>query len=238
MTCRARRAGGLVAAALVAAAAGCSLLRPAGEGADAGSPGTAPTADTTAARAPADTGRAAGGPDGAAAARPAADSALRALRDSARVMQERRGHGGAEAPGDSARRRSGAAREDSAAGGYPHGPVTVTDPDSLRALGPVYTPYDRAPVMREGDYLDGLLRAAVVPVIQNHDLSPETWARFWVLVGPEGRVRATEMHLGSGHAAFDAAAHAVAERLRYLPAERDGKPVPAWVLARISLLMG
>jgi len=121
---------------------------------------------------------------------------------------------------------------------YPHGPVLTADVDSLAGIGPVYTPYDRGPVMRTGDYLDGLLKATLVPVIHERDLSPETWARFWVLVDVDGRVRATGLHLGSGHAAFDAAAKAVAERLRYLPAERDGSPVPVWVLARISLLMG
>ncbi len=219
-------------AAALALVAGCSLLQPKpAENPDA--PGDRAAADTAAgpAAAATDTARAdtAGGDPG----RPAADSTLRALRDSARAMRERRGHRADSARGERERRPAA-----DSADRYPHGPVTVTSVDSLETLGPVYTPYDRGPVMRTGDYLDGLLRAALVPVIRDLDLSPETWARFWVLVGPEGRVRATDMHLGSGHAAFDAAAHAVAQRLRYLPAERDGEPVPVWVLARISLLMG
>lgn len=214
------RTGAALAAALVMAA-GCSAARPAGGNGDDG--GSAP-ADT------ARTAEAVG--DTALPARPAAgDSALRALRDSARAIEARRGHGSDSAAAD--RRPS---RAD--AGDYPHGPVTVTSIDSLRSLGPVYTPYDRGPVLRDGDYLDGLLKAAVIPVIRELDLSPETWARFWVLVGPEGRVRDAETHLGSGHGAFDAAAEAVARRLRYLPARRDGQPVPVWVLARVSLLMG
>lgn len=203
-------------AAALALAAGCSAARPAGgTGADGGS-------------APADTARTAAADTGAAAA---GDSALRALRDSARAIEARRGHG-SDSAGAEPRPTPGEA------GAYPHGPVTVTSIDSLRSLGPVYTPYDRGPVLRDGDYLDGLLKAAVIPVIRELDLSPETWARFWVLVGPEGRVRDAETHLGSGHGAFDAAAEAVARRLRYLPARRDGQPVPVWVLVRVSLLMG
>lgn len=220
------RTGAALAAALVVAA-GCSAARPAGgNGADGGS-APADTARTAAA----DTGAAAVG-DTALPARPAAgDSALRALRDSARAIEARRGHG-SDSAGTDRRPAPGDA------GAYPHGPVTVTSIDSLRSLGPVYTPYDRGPVLRDGDYLDGLLKAAVIPVIRELDLSPETWARFWVLVGPEGRVRDAETHLGSGHGAFDAAAEAVARRLRYLPARRDGQPVPVWVLVRVSLLMG
>lgn len=214
----------------VALVVGCSTLQPAGEGGGEAASGPAPQGDTA--------GAAAARGDSAGSEPAAADSTLRALRDSARAMRERYRQGGDSVGSDSAGRRPERPPAADSAGGYPHGPVTTVEVDSLRSLGPVYTPYDRGPVMRKGDYLDGLLRAAVVPAIQNHDLSPETWARFWVLVGPRGRVRETELHLGSGHAAFDAAAHAVAERLRYLPAERDGTPVPVWVLARISLLMG
>ena len=233
---------GLAAAALAALGAaliaGCSLARSGGQGGEGpSSAGARSDSAPTAVRADSPAARPARRDTAPDARTSPADSVLRALRDSARAMQTRRGHGGDSARGDTTGPRPGTDRAEGE-DVYPHGPVRTADVDSLAAIGPVYTPYDRGPVMRTGEYLDGLLKATLVPVIHERDLSPETWARFWVLVDADGRVRATELHLGSGHAAFDAAAKAVAERLRYLPAERDGSPVPVWVLARISLLMG
>lgn len=121
---------------------------------------------------------------------------------------------------------------------YPSGPVYETDVDVLRSIGPAYTPYDVPPALQRGEYLEGLLRATLLPIIEKYDLPPDEWARFWVLVDANGRVAATRLHLTSGHAVFDDAAAAAAERLRYRPARRDGEPVPVWVLARISLLLG
>lgn len=222
----------LVLAAL--ASAGCSIAG-SGEEDTAGPAGaTGAPADSGTAAPPGDTAVAVSDTTSVRSTR--ADSALRALRDSARTMQERRSHGADSGRGDTARRAAASRTEPG--DGYPHGPVRITDVDSLAALGPVYTPADRGAVLRNGRYLQGLLKAALVPVIQDHDLSPETWARFWVLVDARGRVRAAELHLGSGHAAFDDAARALAERLRYAPARRDGEPVPVWVLVRVSLLMG
>jgi len=121
--------------------------------------------------------------------------------------------------------------------GYPGGPVYVTDLDSLRRLGPVYTPYDRSPVLRPGDWLRNLLRDTLVPVIERHDIPSDASARFWVLVDRNGRVAEVVLHLTSGHDAFDQAARAAARFLRYRPARRDGEWVPVWVLTPISLLM-
>lgn len=230
----ARAAVALVPILLAVGVPACSPRAPA-----AGEDGAATGA---AARAPADTAdpdtpRAAS--DSLPPARTASDDPLRALRDSARSLRERGGHGREEeVSGDtiSARDARPPAAADTA-GGYPHGPVTTTDVDRLRELGPVYTPYDRGPVLEPDGWLDGLLRAALVPAIRKYGLAPDTYARFWVLVDAEGRVRATERHLSSGHAAFDSAARAVAERLRYAPAVREEAPVPVWVLARISVLM-
>jgi len=120
----------------------------------------------------------------------------------------------------------------------PSGPVYVTDVEKLAAMGPAYTPYDRPPLLQKGGYLEGILRATVLPVVEKHDLPADTWARFWVLVDVEGGVRDAVLHLTSGHAAFDEAARAAVLRLRFSPARRDGEIVPVWVLRRVSLLMG
>lgn len=207
------RAGTAALVVTTAVLTGCSLLRggarPEGDPPGRG-PGTA--GDTTAAPA--------GGPKD-----PASDSA-RSLRDSLRA-----------AMGDSA---AAAATRDSmeAAATPPSGPVYVTDVEKLARMGPAYTPYDIGPALERGQRLEGLLRATILPVVRKHDLEPDEWARFWVLVDREGRVVATRLHLTSSHAVFDSAARAAAERFRYRPAKRDGETVPVWVLVRVSLLMG
>jgi TonB family protein len=132
---------------------------------------------------------------------------------------------------------AGAPPEDSVTDA-PSGPVYVTDVEELAAMGPAYTPYDRPPLLQKGRYLEGILRATVLPVVEKHDLPADEWARFWVLVDAEGRVRDAVLQLTSGHAAFDGAARAAALRLRFSPARRDGEIVPVWVLRRVSLLMG
>lgn len=199
--------------------AGCSLVG-GGSGEAPGSPApgeaagaSGSAAETTPSRAAADSG---------ASLR---DSIL-AVLDSARAETD-------TATGDE---EAAAEREPNVAESGPSGPVYLTDVDSLKALGPVYTPYDVGPVLRKQG-LEGLLRATILPAIRKHDLPPDEWARFWVLVDRQGRVVATVDHLTSGHAAFDDAARVVAESLRYRPAVRDDEFVPVWILARISLLM-
>lgn len=210
------------AGCLLLALAGCAALGAGPEEGSEGGPGPAAGRDTAPAAAPSDTA-VAGESDGT-------------LRDSVlAVLKSRR------AAGDTAREgaggRPGAAQPGEGDGAGPSGAVRVTYVDSLKALGPVYTPYDVRPILRtEG--LEGLLRATILPVIQKHDLAPDEWARFWVLVDREGRVADHRLHLTSGHAAFDAAAAAAAQHLRYRPAYRDDAPVPVWVLVRVSLLMG
>lgn len=225
MTAPARRrpsARAVAALAAALAAVGCATLggsSSSGDGASGG--GEAATADT--------------GPAPAAAA----DSAYQALLDSARALAGMGGEPAATPRADSA--GGGDGEEEDAAGaddGYPSGPVTVTDVEKLRELGPVYTPYDIGPdLATREERLDGLLKATLVPVILRYDLAPDEWARYWVLVDREGTVRETVLQLPSGHTAFDSAARAVAENLQFVPAERDGEAVPVWILARISLLM-
>lgn len=229
---RARRAGAfgalLAAAVAVACAAGPT---------PAGGPGLPSTPEDTTPASRVDSARVP--PDSAPAPGAAEDGLLQTLRDSARSLQQRRAHGQRREPAaDSLARPPRSPAEADGAGGYPHGPVTTTDLERLRELGPVYTPYDRGPVLETGDRLDGMLEAALVPTIRKYELPPDTWARYWVLVDAEGQVQAAELQLSSGHGAFDRGAVAVAEHLRYTPATRDGEPVPVWVLARISLLMG
>lgn len=157
------------------------------------------------------------------------DSILAVLR--ARRAEEEGAPAGGE-PETTGARGGGALAEEG-----PSGPVRIADVDSLRALGPAYTPYDVPPLLLD-DGLEGLLRATLLPVVRRHELEPDEWARFWVLVDRDGRVVEHRVHLDSGHGAFDEAAEATVRRLRYRPAFREEEPVPVWVLVRVSLLMG
>lgn len=239
LTCRrpATMAGRLALAALLGAG-GCATL------AGGGSDGDTDGGDAAGAREPAaDTAGAVGAEgdsDPGAAERPAAeDSVYLALLDSARALARGGGEPAATPEADTAREdRQEAEEADDGGDGYPAGPVTTTDVEELEAMGPVYTPYRVGPrLATRAERLDGLLKATLVPVIRRHELPPDEWARYWLLVDAEGRVRTTVLQLPSGHSSFDDAARAVAENLEFEPARRDDRPVPVWILTRISLLM-
>lgn len=237
-TVGARAAGRLALAALLGAA-GCATLA-SGGGSDGGTDGgDAAGAGETEAD-PAARGAAGGDSARGAAERLAAeDSVYLALLDSARALARGGGEPASTPEADTAREdRREAAEAGDEGDGYPAGPVTTTDVEKLEEMGPVYTPYRVGPTLatRE-ERLDGLLKATLVPVIRRYELPPDEWARYWVLVDAEGRVRTTVLQLPSGHSSFDAAARAVAENLEFTPARRDDRPVPVWILTRISLLM-
>lgn len=118
------------------------------------------------------------------------------------------------------------------------GAEAVPTVEELKEMGPSFTEYDVSPRLRRGRYLDDLLDRVLVPVIQEHDLDPETQALYWVLLDPEGRVEEAVLQSTSGSDSFDRAAEIVARRLRYRPALRDDVPVPVWILASVSILMG
>lgn len=110
--------------------------------------------------------------------------------------------------------------------------------EELLEKGPTYTDYAIGPELLPGEWLSDLLGATLAPVVdRNEGISTDTHALFWVLVDREGEVRDAVLHTSSRSDAFDKAARSVAERLRYRPAVTDGRAVPVWVLARVSLLM-
>lgn len=160
----------------------------------------------------------------------------------------------AAAPADTARAPGDTAAGGGAGGAARTGGADPARPDSvprdtalpegypsaaeLEEKGPTYTEYDVGPRLLPGPWLPELLRATLAPVVdRNEELSVEDFALFWVLVDREGEVRDVVLHTSSRSRAFDRAARAVAERLRYRPAIARARTVPVWVLARISLLM-
>lgn len=132
---------------------------------------------------------------------------------------------------DRAGRTRAAATDTALPEGYPSTEV-------LLEKGPTYTDYAIGPELLPGEWLSDLLGATLAPVVDRNDgVSTDTHALYWVLVDREGEVRDAVLHTSSRSDAFDKAARAVAERLRYRPAVTDGRAVPVWVLARVSLLM-
>lgn len=58
-----------------------------------------------------------------------------------------------------------------------------------------------------------------------------------ILVGPDGTVDSARVETASKHAAFDSAALAGTDSLRFEPARRDGTPVSKWVLLPVEFEM-
>lgn len=224
---------------VVLGAAGCATLSSGGgsdgeaDGGDAAGAGEPPADSAAIVAAEGDSA------PGAAERLAAEDSVYLALLDSARTLARGGGEPAATPEADTAREDRQEAEEASDVDdGYPAGPVTTTDVEELEAMGPVYTPYRVGPTLTtRAERLDGLLKATLVPVIRRYELPPDEWARYWLLVDAEGQVRTTVLQLPSGHSSFDEAARAVAESLEFEPARRDDRPVPVWILSRISLLM-
>lgn len=109
--------------------------------------------------------------------------------------------------------------------------------ERLKALGPIYTPYDRGPRIAWDEEVQRTLTETLVPVLERHRLPVRTRTLAWVLVGADGAVWDAVVQTSSGNAAFDEAALEVARALRFVPAVVDRRPAGAWVIREISLLM-
>lgn len=59
-----------------------------------------------------------------------------------------------------------------------------------------------------------------------------------VMVSPQGRGQAAEIHRSSGYARLDEAARRAVLRWSYIPAERGRRPVASWTLVPIRFLAG
>lgn len=107
----------------------------------------------------------------------------------------------------------------------------------LRERGPTITEYDRSPRILWTEEAQRLLTRELAPVLEAHGLPAATAARYWLLVGADGHVWDVALQAQSRHPAFDRAAARVGRSLRFSPASREGRPVAAWVLREVSLLM-
>jgi len=115
--------------------------------------------------------------------------------------------------------------------------AATMDVERLKELGPSYIPYDEGPRVVWNTETQAQLSVALLPVLREESLPARTKTTFWVLVSREGRVADVVVQTPSESKAFDEAAAAFAETLTFSPAIRAGRPVPAWVLREISILM-
>ena len=115
--------------------------------------------------------------------------------------------------------------------------AAATDVDRLREMGPSYIPYDQGPTVIWDTETQAQLSVALLPVLRENQLPARTKATFWILISREGDVVDVVLQTGSGSDAFDVAAGAFTETLTFVPAIRANRPVPAWVLREISILM-
>ncbi|MFQ5678062.1 MAG: energy transducer TonB [Gemmatimonadota bacterium] len=109
--------------------------------------------------------------------------------------------------------------------------------ERLKALGPIYTPYEVSPRLRWDEDTQRLLVETLAPVLEENELPVGTHALVWVLIGADGAVADAVIQTTSESEAFDEAALKVAKGLRFLPAGVGGQPVAVWVIREISLTM-
>jgi TonB family protein len=100
------------------------------------------------------------------------------------------------------------------------------------AAGPTFTPYTVAPNLVNRPEIGEALAAEYPPLLRDAGIGGT--ARVWFFIDEEGRVEVTRLDQSSGHEALDAAALAVAARMRFSPALNRDEPVPVWVAFPIT----
>lgn len=109
--------------------------------------------------------------------------------------------------------------------------------ERLKALGPIYTPYEVGPHLVWSAETQRLLVETLAPAVEEEGLPVSSHALVWVLIGADGAVADAVMQTTSEVEAFDEAALKVAKGLRFVPAGVGGQPVAVWVIREISLTM-
>ncbi len=171
----------------------------------------------------------------AAAARRDSIAAAQARRDSLAARARRDSLAAAGARRDSIQAEQ--ARRDSVAAARSGALSDDEELAELKALGPAYIPNDQGPQTLWDTETQARLTRILLPVLRSEKLPARTRTIFWVLVTREGEVEDLVLQTPSGNTAFDSAARAFAETLTFIPAIRSNRPVPAWVLREISLVM-
>jgi hypothetical protein len=112
----------------------------------------------------------------------------------------------------------------------PPGPVTVDPGAEYRA-----SELDRLPSLANEASAARLLAAAYVPREGLRNMSRPDTAVLWLRIGRGGRVTSSQVIFSSSPDAADAAL-SVAPYLTYIPGEKGGETVPAWISQRLVVL--
>lgn len=95
------------------------------------------------------------------------------------------------------------------------------------ADGPTFTPYTLKPELANTQEIARALQRSYPPLLR--DAGVGGTAVLWFLIDERGAVQKKQIFRQSGHQSLDDAALAVAERMRFRPAENHGRKVPVWV---------
>lgn len=95
------------------------------------------------------------------------------------------------------------------------------------AEGPTFTPYTLKPELVNTQEIARALQRTYPPLLR--DAGVGGTAILWFLIDERGAVQKKQIFRASGHSSLDEAALAVAERMRFRPAENHGRKVPVWV---------
>jgi TonB family protein len=106
------------------------------------------------------------------------------------------------------------------------------DPPRMRATrpitaGPMYTPYTLKPELVNSQEIARSLQRRYPPLLRDSGVGGTTV--LWFLIDDRGTVQKKQIFRPSGHRQLDDAALAVAEQMRFRPAENRGQKVPVWV---------
>ena len=97
---------------------------------------------------------------------------------------------------------------------------------------PTFTPFTVAPSLRNNDEVVRALMRNYPPLLRDAGIGGTVVV--WLFVDAEGTVVKTQVHTGSGYAAFDEAALQVGEAMRFRPAQNRDVKVPVWVSLPIT----
>jgi TonB family protein len=114
--------------------------------------------------------------------------------------------------------------------------VPSLDPPRLRtraiADGPTHTPYTLEPELINTAQIARALQRTYPPLLRDAGIGGT--ALLWFLIDERGTVQRKQIFKPSGHGALDDAALAIAEQMRFRPAENRGTRVPVWVQIPIT----
>lgn len=98
-----------------------------------------------------------------------------------------------------------------------------------------FIPYDRAPVLRNGEEIGRLLEREYPERLRRAGI--EGRVELWLFVGEDGRVSRSEVKTSSGESTLDEAAIRVAAEMRFEPARNMDRTTAVWVSQWVTFVI-